>query len=89
MKSSFISLILIGLASADWILDSDNEVRKIINEEAKKLKDNDELEKASAMSKWVADMSDFIPDTVLHFDLKGKADEVMNLFLKRFTLDPL
>jgi hypothetical protein len=52
MKSLFLTII-IGLASADWILDGDNEISKAIKDEAKKLEDVDELEKLSTMSKWI------------------------------------
>jgi hypothetical protein len=52
MKSIFLTII-IGLASADWILDGDNEVSKAIKDEAKKIEDRDELEKLSTISKWI------------------------------------
>jgi len=52
MKSLFLT-ILVGLASAGWILDGDNEISKTIKDEATKLAEREELEKLSTMSKWI------------------------------------
>jgi hypothetical protein len=52
MKSLFLTII-VGLASAGWILDGDNEISKTIKEEASKLAETDDVEKLSTMSKWI------------------------------------